>query len=367
MSASEEPKENFLSDDKRLLGFDEGVASGKINPVGFAVPLRLPDNSYTNTASSRPELVAITGAGGDDDTRSLLEQMRIHWPDFWNTDQSVQNWLIDPIIAKGRNHSLTAPAKEGKSLFTLLLLAAASLGHAVLGRPAGAPLRTVYIDFEMAEADNQERLSAAGYDQRFTPEAFAYLLHPQLAPLDTSAGGSRVLALALQHRADLVVIDTYSRAIEGADDSTDTIKALYRHTIRPLLAKGIAVLRLDHTGHKSKERARGSSGKGDDIDIGWMLTKTDDGFKLKSTHARMQWVPDTVNLKLRTDPLKLELVQGGWPHGTKDAADKLTSAGVLPGDSQRTAREKLKAAEIPLAQKLLAPALNYLTIRIGEP
>ena len=128
MSAPEEPKENFLSDEKRLLGFDEvvargriddqntavsitleilkrraEVASGKINPVGFAVPLRSPDNSYTNTASSRPELVAITGAGGDDDTRSILDQMRVNWGDFWNTDESEENWLLEPLIAKGRN------------------------------------------------------------------------------------------------------------------------------------------------------------------------------------------------------------------------------------------------------------------------
>jgi hypothetical protein len=310
-----------------------------------------------------PQQVATNAVEGD--PPSLLEQMRVDWGDFWDRDHSEENWLLEPLLAKGRNHSITAAAKAGKSLITLAALAPASLGQAVLGRPAGTPLRTLYLDYEMSAADVQERLSGMGFDQRFRPEPFAYLLHTSLPPLDTQAGGIQVHELATQHDADLVVIDTYSRAIEGADDSTDTIKGLYRHTITPLLARGIAVLRLDHTGHKSKERARGSSGKGDDIDLGWMLTKTDEGIKLKSTHARMQWVPETVNLKLRTDPLGLELVQGGWPHGTKDAADKLSAAGVISGDSQRTAREKLKAAEIPLSQKLLGPALNYLTIRIG--
>ncbi len=315
------------------------------NGNGTQADTELATNGYNMTANPTP---------------TLLEQLRINWDEFWNTDHSQENWLLEPLIAKGRNHSITAAAKQGKSLITLAALAPASLGHPVLGRPAGTALRIVYLDYEMSAADVQERLSDMGFDQGFTPEAFAYLLHPPLPSLDTQAGGIQVHELALQHHADLVVIDTYSRAIEGADDSTDTVKALYRHTITPLLAKGITVLRLDHTGHKSKERARGSSGKADDIDVGWMLTKTEGGIKLKSTHARMQWVPETVNLKLGTDPLRLELVQGGWPHGTKDAANKLSAAGVIPGDTTRTAGEKLRATGGKLSNELLRAGVRYL-------
>jgi hypothetical protein len=55
-------------------------------------------------------------------------------------------------------------------------------------------------------------------------------------------------------------------------------------------------VRTDHAGKNAKLGQRGSSAKNDDVDIVFQLSKTDDGLRLKRTHTRIGWVPDTIDL-----------------------------------------------------------------------
>lgn len=295
-----------------------------------------------------------------------LDELRVDWAEFWRRDHTAAQWLVEPVIAAGRNHSITAAGKTGKSLFVLTVLTPATIGRRTLDRPAGDPLRVLYLDYEMSEADVQERLVEMGHGAEFAPEAFAYVLHPPIPPLDTAAGGAVVEQLARQHRAEVVVIDTYSRAVSGEDDSSDTVRALYRHTITPLKAQGIAVLRLDHTGHKAQDRARGASGKGDDIDLGWLLRRTDDGFTLTASHARSGWMPEKVNVALDQDPLRARLGGGGWPAGTKEAATQFAELGLPLDASQRAAREALKTAGITMSSAVLRAGLKWRRTELME-
>ena len=57
------------------------------------------------------------------------------------------------------------------------------------------------------------------------------------------------------------MIDTTSRVIAGEEDRADTFLALYRHTMRPLKAAGVAVIRFDHAGKDLAKGERGSSAK----------------------------------------------------------------------------------------------------------
>lgn len=308
--------------------------------------------------------------GPDDrivDGTALLGSIRVDWADFWATDHTAADWLIEPIVPAARNVSLTAGAKAGKSLAVLAGVAPAVVGRRSLGRPAGEPLRCLYLDFEMVAADLQERLSDMGFDDGYQPEALAYCLHPPLPPLDTRAGGDRIVAMAKAHRADLVVIDTVSRALEGEENSSDTIRAFYRHTLAPLKAVGAATLRLDHTGHGDTGRARGSSGKLDDVDVAWLLERRDEGFRLKATHRRVGWVPETVDLHLGRDPIEVRLVSGSWPAGTKDAAELLDRLQVPEDASQRTARAALKDAGESLQNSVLRAALKWRREQLEVP
>ena len=126
-----------------------------------------------------------------------------------------------------------------------------------------------------------------------------------------------LLAYATAERDDLVVIDTLSRVTEGPENDSDTYRNLYRHTWLPLKRAGIAAVRLDHTGHEGT-RARGSSAKGDDVDVVWLLKPTDKdfGWKLTLAAARMGWVPESVSIeKVRGKALTFQRVSKGWLPG----------------------------------------------------
>lgn len=330
------------------------MVSGTALPPPRSSPLRRGTESGRSGASPRRSRVTDPPP-----PLARLDEMRIDWATFWAKDRTDAEWLVEPVIAAGRNHALVAPGKTGKSLMVLAAVTPATLGEASLDRPAGDPLRVLYLDYEMTEADVQERLVDMGHGPEFTPESFAYLLHPSIPPLDTPLGGNEVAHLADEHGAELVVIDTYSRAVEGGENDNDTTRNLYRCTLAPLKARGIATLRLDHTGHADTTRARGNSAKGDDIDLGWLLARAEGGFKLTATHARSPWMPRTVNVRLDGTPLRASVVAGSWPAGTAAGADRLDALGVPLDASQRAAREALKDAGETMNNEVLRAALKY--------
>ena len=56
-----------------------------------------------------------------------LEPSRICFdPAFWDGADDAEDWLVEPILARGRGHLLYAPAKAGKSLLALYVAACAA-------------------------------------------------------------------------------------------------------------------------------------------------------------------------------------------------------------------------------------------------
>jgi hypothetical protein len=97
-------------------------------------------------------------------------------------------------------------------------------------------------------------------------------------------------------KAEVVVIDTTGRAIDGEENSADSYREFARTTGLALKREGVACVRTDHAGKNAKLGQRGSSAKNDDVDIVFQLDKTDDGLRLKRTHTRISWVPETIDL-----------------------------------------------------------------------
>jgi hypothetical protein len=97
-------------------------------------------------------------------------------------------------------------------------------------------------------------------------------------------------------KAEVVVIDTTGRAIDGEENSADSYREFARTTGLALKREGVACVRTDHAGKNAKLGQRGSSAKNDDVDIVFQLIKTDDGLRLKRTHTRISWVPETIDL-----------------------------------------------------------------------
>jgi hypothetical protein len=275
----------------------------------------------------------------------------IDWDSFWTTDFKARDWLVEPLLARGRSHAVVAGAKTGKSLLLLEVAAALACGRAVLGQAAGAPMSVLYVDHEMTPVDLWERLVALGYgpeDTSLLRANFHYTQLPASPPTDTKPGGDILVLATVRHRAHVVVLDTYSRAVEGAENDADTTRDYFRHTGRRLKSLGCTVVRLDHAGKDGSKGGRGSSAKNDDVDVVWSLTRTGGNlFHLEATHRRVGWVEDVMLSREEVDGVLMHRVvlAPGWedrqqedPVAAVNAA--LDAAGAPDDISNRQAREE---------------------------
>ena len=120
-----------------------------------------------------------------------------------------------------------------------------------------------------------------------------------------------MLALAVTHHAVIVIIDTTSRVVAGKENDADTYLAFYRHTVVPLRARGIALLRLDHPGKDVSRGTRGSSAKKGDVDTEWLLTKlTDTTFAFDRLKDRDKHGDSSLTVRRCVEPLRHEITSG---------------------------------------------------------
>lgn len=255
----------------------------------------------------------------------------IDWERFWAADHVDEEWLADPVIPARRSVSIYAPGGTGKSLLALHIAASLACGRSCLGRPERPPVHVLYLDYEMTPDDLSERLQAMGYGPNVDMSHLHYALLPSLSPLDTDAGGAQVHRIAQAVAAELVVVDTYARAVEGDENEADTVRAFYRHTGSRIKAAGIALVRVDHTGKDPEKGARGSSAKRDDVDVAWRLEPLDGGPRLRAEKRRMAWVPELVHLVMDdTADLTYRVRPGteGWPADMRLVLADMKAAGI---------------------------------------
>jgi len=298
--------------------------------------------------------------GEEDDPLARYAHSLVDWSTFWDVDHKQEEWLVEPILPLGRSIAVYSPAKAGKSLLTLDIAAALATGRRIFDRPAGKPLNVLYLDLEMTEGDLYERLEDMGYGKETDLSHLFYYLLPNLPPLDTPDGGAAVRDLARKHNADLVIIDTTSRVISGAENDSDTMRAFYQHTGLPLKADGRTVCRLDHAGKDRDRGQRGTSAKNDDVDLVWELTSMEGtSVRLRATHRRQSWVDEYVFLVRLEGPLRHERAVDAWPHGTEEIARALDRLAVPLDATIRSARSALKEHGVKNRSEVLSAALRY--------
>lgn len=282
--------------------------------------------------------------------------MKIDWPKFWEQDRSDVEWLIEPILARGRGHSFFAKQKTGKSLLMLFLSTLlVELGYVVL-----------YYDYEMSEADIYERLIDMGHGPESDFQRFHYDLLPDLPALDTHHGARRLIGLVddvmklYPDRHVVVVLDTMGRAVEGPENEADTVRGFYAHTGLALKQRGVTWARLDHAGKNVEvTSARGSSAKGDDVDVVWEIQRMEEGYSLRREAARMSWVPPNVKLQLCEDPLRFEVVAGLDPAGTQEFVAVLDGLGAARNLSVRETRALMRSLNLKATQSVVQAAVRH--------
>jgi hypothetical protein len=252
-----------------------------------------------------PAAAAAAKAPGLSSEQAAELYPSVDWTALWSKAGQPIDWLCEPLLIAGRAVALFSPAKAGKSLLLLEICAALATGRPVLGNPAREPIHVLYVDLENTEEDLRERLADLGYGPDDDLQRLHYKSFPALPALDSWKGGAHLAAIAAHHDAQLVVIDTVSRVIEGEENSADTFRALYRHAVLPLKRDGRAVLRLDHSGRDLTRGQRGSSAKVDDVDAVWQLiTRPGGAVDLKRTHSRNRHGADRFTLARLANPLR---------------------------------------------------------------
>lgn len=286
-------------------------------------------------------------------------EARIDWGAFWTRERADSEYLVEPLLARGRSHAMFAGAKSGKSLLMLEVAAACATGRPVLDEGAREPLDVVYCDMEMTEDDLHERLDDLGYGPDDDLSRLHYYLLPALPALDTEAGGAVVEEIVRYRGAELVVFDTTSRVIAGNENDADTFRAFYRHTGMRLKRLGVTYARLDHSGKDPDKGQRGSSAKADDVDVVWKLDPTSDGVRLKATHRRVAWIPEAIMLRRVSDPLRHVQAAGSYPEGTFEAARLIEGLGLPLDVPVRTAMAALREAGTGRRTAIVTAALKY--------
>jgi hypothetical protein len=292
------------------------------------------------------DLEAAIDATEVDEYDAALAEMLLVWSDFWQNDHGDAEWIAEPVLPRGRSVAMFAIGGTGKSLLSLWLSAAIATGRPVFGRII-EPVDVLYLDYEMTADDLAERLSNMGYGPDDDLSRLHYALLPGLPGLDQPEGGKAVVRLAEMCNAQLVVIDTFGRAVHGDENEADTVRAWYRWTGLHLKHAGRAFLRVDHAGKDVEKGQRGTSAKNDDVDVVWQMVKGDNStFVLKAKKRRMSWVPEKVELWMRDDEiLEFSLLHGdAWPAGTAECANLLEALGVPLDASYRVAAQALKEA-----------------------
>jgi hypothetical protein len=217
----------------------------------------------------------------------------------------------------------------------------------------------------MGRDDLVERLDDMQADPA-SLDRLRYALIPDLPPLDTAEGSAALLEIVDQEQAArpdhhlLVVIDTTARAVSGEENSADTIRAFYRHTGSGLKRRGITWARLDHAGKDPAKGQRGSSAKGDDVDIVWRVTAIDKGgLRFTREAARVGWVEAAVDLIRTESPLRFTPGPKQSAAGTADMVDILDRLEAPLTISNQKARALLKEHNEPYSGNALMDAVRY--------
>ena len=326
--------------------------------------------------------IDVTPAESDDllesdnlfDSDNPFERALIDWSTFYEAERVEHDWLCEPILARGRGHVLFAEAKGGKSFFVLPMACHLASGEAWLDMPAHEPVHVLYVDWEMTEDDLWERIQQFGFLKDGKHVGYLhYCLLPSGEGLDTERGGKELLELALKLGAELVIIDTMSRAVEGDENDADTIRNYYKHTGSLLKAHKITTLRLDHAGKDKSKGSRGSSAKNDDVDVVAMVKRVGtEAIEIGVTHTRVGWIPTLTKIEVKEDRNGImrhtidRSISIGFGAGAGEDARLLSSLGVTADMTRRVVRGFINDNDVTMSDIRISDAIRYLKTRSDD-
>lgn len=231
--------------------------------------------------------------------------------------------VLAPWFRDAESVLLWAPPGLGKSLLALSMALAVAGGGEVLGWKAPKPRRVMYLDGEMHAADLRDRLemlrgAVAGLDAEATEENFL-LLSRQLqrdpfAPFPDIAseeGADEVIARALEHGAELVIVDNLATCAIVTDENDAAAMRPVLNFLMRLKSAGIAVVLVHHS-DKGGRAARGSSMLSTTFEASIGLHRVDGHAVGTGAAFELRWTKFRGAPSAATRDTQVELVGGRW-------------------------------------------------------
>ena len=279
----------------------------------------------------------------------------LDWDVEFSRAQTPMEWIVEPLLPVKRHITLAGPAKAGKSLFVAEMTACIASGRSFLGFPVNRS-SVAYLDFENSpEEDVAPRFRAMEFGAGDLEDLY-YFSYPDLGSFDTEGGGNQLGVLLEKYEPGLVVIDTASRTITGKENENDTWAAFYKHTGMLLRSRGIAMVRIDHTGKDPSKGPRGASGKTADVDGVWILDKPAKNGRLRRlTCDSSRWPNETnvLDVEVRTTPKLHHALMtkkaGSSAARVMEIADRLDREGYSQDLSDRATKDALRDLDEPLS------------------
>ncbi len=167
-------------------------------------------------------------------------------------------FIIPELLVENRVGTVYAVGGQGKSLLVQDIVVGLTVRGVVFGLPVQR-IPVLYLDRENPEDDVRERLRDMGLGPADDLSLLHYSHLGAWPPLDTTAGGSQLLAEVRRTGARLVVIDTMSKVVAGPENDAPTWNGMHTKTMVALKAEGVSVIQIDHAGKDPERGPRGSS------------------------------------------------------------------------------------------------------------
>jgi hypothetical protein len=172
-----------------------------------------------------------------------------------------REWLIDGLLYRGQITMFFGPPGIRKTLLLMDMCASLALGHTWLMRRSGQvdhkslatfhttrPANILWLDYDNGEFETQIRIRAAMLGHNGLGQGcFRYLSEaiPWLA-LDNSSHVRRLISMARDMSADVIVIDALGMVMGGVDENSPQVAGVIAKLKEIRSATGAAILVVHH-------------------------------------------------------------------------------------------------------------------------
>ncbi len=254
-----------------------------LGSVASELQCYLPKRPFPDASA---QIYGDSGSFGKAELRPLISPALDELEPFdWEEYEAEEvEWLFEPYVPANRRVLAFGPAGSLKSLWAMWLGS----------KLAAAGKKIAYFSLEMTKSDDARRLS------QLKPPKQNFKVLKNISfnnPIHT-----RLVIENLKHLLggdpDLIIVDSWSAAHQGASNNNDEVARLDNEVFQPILeSTGATVLVLDNTGHAfitesgkiKPDYARGASAKEDKVDVSILFDRpyADDGYL--ATLAVKKW------------------------------------------------------------------------------